>query len=187
MGKFTFTNTPIEGVLVIEPTVYQDARGHFLETYNQNEFNAIGIQADFVQDNESFSRQGTLRGLHMQQQQPQAKLVRVLSGEVFDVCVDVRLGSATFGQWHGVLLSHENRRQFFVPRGLLHGFLVLSETAVFSYKCDAFYAPGDEAGTIWNDSDIGIQWPLEGIGTPVLSDKDAALPSLAALSQTLLK
>lgn len=173
MGKFKFITTPIEGVVIVEPTVFGDSRGYFMETYNKEEFEAAGIKCSFVQDNESLSRKGILRGLHMQRRFPQAKLVRVVSGEVFDVCVDARPQSPTFGKWYGVILSEENRRQFFIPRGFLHGFLVLSETVVFAYKCDDFYRPDDEAGLIWNDLEIGIEWPLEGIDRPLLSGKDA--------------
>jgi len=172
MGKFKFITTPIKGAVIVEPTVFGDSRGCFMETYNKEEFTAAGIGCTFVQDNESMSRKGILRGLHIQRNFPQAKLVRVISGEVFDVCVDARPNSATYGKWYGLNLSGENRRQFFVPRGFLHGFLVLSETAVFAYKCDDFYRPDDEAGLIWNDLEIGIDWPLEGIGEPVISDKD---------------
>jgi len=176
MGKFDFIPTPIEGVFEIEPTVFGDQRGYFLETYNQRDFLDAGIAAKFVQDNQSFSRKGILRGMHLQENYPQAKLVRVLSGEVYDVCVDLRGGSPTFGKWHGVYLSGENRRQFFIPRGLAHGFLVLSETAEFAYKCDDFYRPEDEKGFVWNDPEVGIQWPLGEIGNPLLSEKDAKLP-----------
>ena len=179
MGKFNFIETPVAGVFVVEPAVFGDERGYFMETYNKEDFFAAGIRAEFVQDNQSFSKLGVLRGLHAQKTRPQAKLVRVLSGEVYDVCVDVRPDSPTYGKWYGVYLSEANKRQFYIPRGLLHGFLVTSETAVFAYKCDDFYAPGDEAGVIWNDPGIGIVWP-ENI-CPQLSEKDARLPRLKDL------
>jgi len=176
MGKFKFIPTPINGVFEIEPTVYGDQRGYFLESYNRKDFFEAGITAELVQDNQSLSIKGTLRGMHLQENHPQAKLVRVLSGEVYDVCVDLRKDSPTFGKWYGVYLSGENKRQFFIPRGLAHGFLVLSETTEFAYKCDEFYHPEDEKGFIWNDLDVGIQWPIDKIGQPLLSEKDTRLP-----------
>ena len=176
MSKFKFISTPIGGVFEIEPTVFGDQRGYFLESYNRQDFFEAGITAEFVQDNQSFSRKGILRGMHLQENHPQAKLVRVLSGEVYDVCVDLRKDSPTFGKWYGVYLSGENKRQFFIPRGLAHGFLVLSETTEFAYKCDEFYHPEDEKGFIWNDLDVGIQWPIDKIGQPLLSEKDTRLP-----------
>jgi dTDP-4-dehydrorhamnose 3,5-epimerase len=159
----------IEGLLLIEPKVFGDARGFFLEAWNERRYREAGIAGTFVQDNLSFSRRGALRGLHFQNPLAQAKLVLVLQGEVFDVAVDVRRGSPTFGRWHGVNLSAENKRQFFVPPGFAHGFVVLSETALFFYKCTEFYAPQHEVTIVWNDPDIGINWPLTD---PVLSDKD---------------
>ena len=171
MGKFQFEEAPIQGVFTITPTVFGDERGYFMETYHAEEFRAAGIDAVFVQDNQSKSRRGVLRGLHFQVLHPQAKLVRVISGEVFDVAVDIRKGSPTFGQWAGVTLSAENRKQFFLPRGMAHGFFVLSETAEFTYKCDEFYHPEDEGGIRWDDPDIGIGWPLYGVA-PLLSEKD---------------
>ncbi|HWP22459.1 MAG TPA: dTDP-4-dehydrorhamnose 3,5-epimerase [Candidatus Cryosericum sp.] len=171
MGKFQFEETRIQGVFTITPTVFGDERGYFMETYHAEEFRAAGIEAVFVQDNQSKSRRGVLRGLHFQVLHPQAKLVRVISGEVFDVAVDIRKGSPTFGQWAGVTLSAENKKQFFLPRGMAHGFFVLSETAEFTYKCDEFYHPEDEGGIRWDDPDIGIEWPLNGV-TPLLSEKD---------------
>lgn len=160
MGKFTFVSTGIEGLTVVETTAFGDARGYFMETYQKEEFAAGGITAEFVQDNQSSSTKGVLRGLHFQKQHPQGKLVRVVSGEVFDVAVDLRPHSATFGKWYGVVLSVENRRQFYVPEGFAHGFLVLSDTAEFCYKCTDFYTPGDEGGIPYNDPDIGVQWPV---------------------------
>lgn len=174
------TLTPIKDLVVIEPKVFGDERGYFYEAYNKNTFHELGLDYDFVQDNQSFSRKGVLRGLHFQKQFPQAKLVRVIEGEVFDVAVDLRKDSTTFGKWYGVTLSGENKKMFMIPRGFAHGFLVLSETAVFSYKCDDFYHPNDEGGIIYNDSNIGIEWP-EIDCELVLSDKDKKHPSLGKI------
>ena len=165
------TLTPIKDLVVIEPKVFGDERGYFYEAYKKNTFHELGLDYDFVQDKQSFSRKGVLRGLHFQKEFPQAKLVRVIEGEVFDVAVDLRKDSPTFGKWYGVTLSGENKKMFMIPRGFAHGFLVLSETAVFSYKCDDFYHPNDEGGIIYNDPDIGIEWP-EVDCELVLSDKD---------------
>lgn len=188
-GNFTFTKTEIEGVVIVDVKAYGDERGYFMETYKRPDFVAGGIDAEFVQDNQSSSRQGVLRGLHFQINHPQAKLVRVTSGRVFDVAVDVRAGSPTYGAWVGVELSAENRRQLFIPRGLAHGFLVLSEQAEFCYKCDDVYHPNDEGGIMWNDPEIGIAWPpLEGDDAfdpsrVVLSDKDQVHPALRDLAR----
>lgn len=171
----------IPGLFVIEPLVRGDERGYFYESYNERDYAAAGIGARFVQDNESRSRRGVLRGLHFQRRRPQGKLVRVLEGEVFDVAVDLRAGSSTFGRWDGLRLSGENRLQFYVPPGFAHGFLVLSEYATFAYKCTDFYFPEDEGGIRWDDPAVGVAWPLEGsVGAegPYLSPKDAALPGL---------
>lgn len=173
---FIFNKTEIEGVYVIEPKVFGDNRGYFMETYNEQEFKNNGLDYNFVQDNQSKSKKGVLRGLHFQKAHPQAKLVRVLEGEVFDVAVDLRKGSKTYGKWVGVILSEENKKQFMIPRGFAHGFVVLSETAVFAYKCDDFYHPEDEGGIMWNDSDINIEWPYHG--ELLLSEKDKAHPLL---------
>ena len=161
MGKIKVTQCgDIEGLKVIEPTVFGDSRGYFMETYNYNDFKEAGIDVEFVQDNQSSSRYGVLRGLHFQINYPQDKLVRVVNGEVFDVAVDLREGSKTFGKWYGVVLSAENKKQFFIPKGFAHGFLVLSENAEFTYKCSDFYHPNDEGGLIWNDKDINVEWPI---------------------------
>ena len=159
MGQISVTKTPIEGLLVIDPTVHGDDRGYFTETYNQKDFSEAGIDAVFVQDNESMSKKGVLRGLHFQKEFPQAKLVRVIEGSVFDVAVDMRPGSLTYGKWHGEILTEDNHRQFFIPEGFAHGFLVLSDRARFCYKVTDFYHPGDEGGLAWNDPAIGIEWP----------------------------
>ena len=180
-GNFTFTSTSIEGVTIVDPTPYGDARGYFMETYKRSDFEAGGIDCEFVQDNQSSSTKGVLRGLHFQIDHPQSKLVRVFEGEVFDVCVDLRRGSKTFGQWEGVVLSGDNHRQFFIPRGFAHGFYVMSDTAVFAYKCDDVYHPGDEGGLMWNDPQIGVEWPKMD-AEPLLSDKDRVHPSFAEWS-----
>ena len=186
-GNFVFTPTSIEGVMAIDVKTYGDRRGYFMETYRRDNFVAAGIDAEFVQDNQSSSSQGVLRGLHFQIAHPQAKLVRVIRGTVFDVAVDLRTGSPTWGKWEGIVLSEENHRQFFVPRGFAHGFLVLSDEAEFCYKCDDTYHPGDEGGVMWNDSEIGIVWPAflgEKNFDParvILSDKDKIHPPLSAL------
>lgn len=189
-GNFTFTDTSIEGVKIVEVKTYGDSRGYFMETYKQSDFVAGGIGCVFVQDNQSSSTRGVLRGLHFQIDHPQSKLVRVVSGKVFDVAVDLRKDSATYGKWEGVVLSAENKRQFFIPRGFAHGFLVLSDSAEFCYKCDDVYHPGDEGGLMWNDPKIGIEWPaLDGDdhfdgSQLVLSDKDRRHPPLSALQNS---
>jgi dTDP-4-dehydrorhamnose 3,5-epimerase len=160
----------LAGLKVVEPDVFGDARGYFLETWNQRRYREAGLDQEFVQDNLSFSRRGALRGLHFQNPNPQTKLVSVLQGEVFDVAVDVRRSSPTFGRWHGLVLSNENKLQFLIPAGFAHGFVVLSETALFHYKCNAFYTPKDEMTIAWDDPEIGIQWPAQA---PTLSAKDA--------------
>jgi dTDP-4-dehydrorhamnose 3,5-epimerase len=160
----------LEGLLILEPKAFGDARGFFMETWNQRRYRDAGLQVNFVQDNISVSRRGALRGLHLQNPSPQGKLVSVLQGEVYDVAVDLRRSSRTFGKWHGLRLSEENKRQFFVPAGFAHGFLVLSETAMFHYKCTDFYSPKDEMTVRWDDPAIGIEWPMK---QPTLSEKDA--------------
>ena len=159
MGKLTVETCAIEGLKVVTPEVRGDARGYFMETYQYNDFKEAGIDVVFVQDNQSASKKGVLRGLHFQTEHPQDKLVRVIKGEVFDVAVDLRKNSPPFGKWVGVTLSAENKKQFYVPEGFAHGFLVLSDTAEFCYKCTDFYHPGDEGGLAWNDPTIGINWP----------------------------
>jgi len=183
-GNFTFIQTSIDGVVIIDTKSYKDDRGCFTETYKKPDFVAGGIDVDFVQDNQSSSTKGVLRGLHFQISHPQSKLVRVLSGEVFDVAIDLREGSKTYGKWEGVTLSAENKRQLFIPRGFAHGFLVLTDTAELCYKCDDVYHPNDEGGLMWDDPNIGIQWPSsEGEGTLdpskiTLSEKDMRHPYL---------
>lgn len=190
MGQITVEKNVagIEGLCVITPAVHGDSRGYFMETYSQRDMEEAGIDITFVQDNQSMSTKGVLRGLHFQKQYPQTKLVRAIKGSVFDVAVDLRSGSATYGKWYGIVLTQENKKQFLIPKGFAHGFLVLSDTAEFCYKCDDFYHPNDEGGLAWNDPEIGITWPevtgeylgtadAEGYaledGTPLnLSDKD---------------
>jgi dTDP-4-dehydrorhamnose 3,5-epimerase len=195
MGQITVEKNVagIEGLCVITPAVHGDSRGYFMETYSQRDMEENGIHINFVQDNQSMSTKGVLRGLHFQKNYPQTKLVRVIKGSVFDVVVDLRSGSATYGKWHGVELTEENRKQFLIPKGFAHGFLVLSDTAEFGYKCDDFYHPNDEGGIAWNDPNIGIIWPkLEGTyngtasaqgytveGVPLnLSEKDQKWPGI---------
>lgn len=175
MIKVKVLPTSLQGVLIIEPDVFEDKRGFFMETYNQNRYDKSGIKTRFVQDNMSYSIQGTLRGLHYQFPHTQAKLVQVIKGEIFDVVVDIRLGSPTFGQWFGTHLSDRNRRQLYIPEGFSHGFCVLSETAFFVYKCSDFYTPGGEGGILWSDPDLGISWPVHD---PLLSGKDNQYPCL---------
>ncbi len=174
--------TELPGVLLIEPDVYRDDRGFFLESYHARKYAEAGIAVTFVQDNHSRSARGTLRGLHAQRRRPQGKLVRVLRGEIFDVVVDIRRGSPTFGRWVGVTLSAENFLQCYIPPNFAHGFCALSEWVEFEYKCTDFYDPADEIRLLWNDPDIGIAWP---VGTPVLSDKDRAAQPLAAVMDSL--
>ncbi|MDF2883434.1 MAG: dTDP-4-dehydrorhamnose 3,5-epimerase [Clostridiaceae bacterium] len=178
MGKFIFSNTEIQGVYIIETGIFGDNRGYFMETYNQIEFHEAGLGMTFVQDNQSKSKKGVLRGLHFQKTHPQGKLVRVVKGEVFDVAVDLRKNSGTYGKWVGVVLSEENKKQFYIPEGFAHGFLVLSDEAEFCYKCTDFYHPEDEGGIMWNDPEVGIKWPVEGIDNILLSEKDKAHLSL---------
>lgn len=171
--------TPIEGVRVIIPKVFSDPRGYFMETYQRERFEAAGLPGHFVQDNLSHSTRGTLRGLHFQHPRAQAKLVQVIAGEIFDVAVDIRSDSPTFGQWFGLRLSSTNHRQLFIAAGLAHGFCVLSDEAHVVYKCTDYYAPQNEGGILWSDPDIGIDWP---VASPLLSEKDRAYPLLRDLS-----
>ena len=195
MGQIKVTKCPIEGLYIIEPAVHGDNRGYFMETYNQRDMAEAGLNMVFVQDNQSMSVKGVLRGLHFQKQYPQGKLVRVIQGSVYDVAVDLRSGSETYGKWYAVELTAENKKQFYISEGFAHGFLVLSDDAEFCYKCDDFYHPNDEGGLAWNDPAIGIVWPgVEGTycgsasaegyrladGTPLrLSEKDQNWPALA--------
>lgn len=175
MGKIKVETCKIDGLKVITPTVFGDERGYFMETYNYNDFKEVGIDVQFVQDNQSASKKGVLRGLHFQINYPQDKLVRVVSGEVFDVAVDLRKDSATFGKWFGVRLSAENKKQFYIPKNFAHGFIVLSDYAEFTYKCTDFYHPNDEGGILWSDPKIGINWPMPVGMTKedlIISDKD---------------
>ena len=181
MSNFKFIETKIKDLYIIEPKVFGDNRGYFMESYNRNSFIEAGLTMEFVQDNESKSSKGVLRGLHFQTKHTQGKLVRVTQGEVYDVAVDLRKGSPTYGQWEGVLLSAENKRQFYVPEGFAHGFLVLSDEAVFNYKCTDFYAPEYDSGLLWNDSEVGIEWPLDGIDEVLLSEKDKMQKTLKEL------
>lgn len=189
-GNFAFYPTSIEGVVVVESRSYGDSRGYFMETYKKSDFEVGGINVEFVQDNQSASSKGVLRGLHFQINHPQSKLVRVVLGSVFDVAVDLRPGSKTYGKWVGVELSGDNHKQLFIPRGFAHGFLVLSESATFCYKCDDVYHPNDEGGIAWEDPDIAIEWPpLPGDDSLdsrklVMSDKDKSWPFLRELPPT---
>ena len=178
MGKFAFINTDVPGLIIVEPTVFEDDRGYFLETYHREEFVAAGIDTGFVQDNESKSKKGVLRGLHFQKARTQGKLVRVISGSVYDVGVDVRPNSPTFGKWAGVELTGENRRMLYVPEGFAHGFLVLSDEAVFTYKCTDFYDPASEGGIRFDDPTLNIHWPGDESAYS-LSEKDCGLPAFA--------
>ena len=175
--------TPLEGLVVIEPRIFGDNRGFFLETHHRQRYRDCGIDRIFVQDNLSFSVKGTLRGLHFQITKPQAKLVQALTGEIFDVAVDIRPHSTTFGQWFGIRLSEHNKCQLFIPEGFAHGFCVLSEGAHFSYKCSEYYDPQDEGGILWSDRGLGIDWPIK---SPILSEKDSRFPCLADLAPDIL-
>lgn len=176
IGNFTFNETSIEGIYTIDVKKHGDNRGYFMETYKKADFDQAGLVYDFVQDNQSKSKAGVLRGLHFQKTFPQAKLVRCLDGEVFDVAVDLRKNSPTYGKWEGVVLSADKGNMFMIPRGFAHGFVVLSESATFCYKCDELYHSEDEGGIMWNDPEIGIDWPYAG--EPLLSEKDKKHPAL---------
>lgn len=177
MADIKIIPTSIDGLIIIEPKVFEDDRGYFMETYNQEVFAKAGLDMVFVQDNQSMSKKGVLRGLHLQTRFSQGKLVHVISGSVYDVGVDLRKGSPTYGKYEAVILSGDNRRMLYIPEGFAHGFLVLSDEAIFTYKCTKPYRPEYDAGIIYNDSDIGIDWPLEGIQV-ILSEKDKKLPTL---------
>ena len=172
MGKFNFIKTGIDGMFVVEPTVFEDNRGYFMETFQEKDFQDAGYNLKFVQDNQSKSTKGVLRGLHLQVNHPQGKLVRVIKGKVFDVGVDLRANSPTYGKWYGEILSEDNKKQLYIPPKFAHGFLVLSDEPEFLYKCTEFYHGDDESGIMWNDEDIGIKWPLDDIDEVILSDKD---------------
>jgi len=175
MSNFVFNKCDIEGLYIIDAKVF----GYNMETYQSKDFKAAGLDMVFVQDNQSLSKKGVLRGMHFQKEHPQGKLVRVLKGDVFDVAVDLRKDSKTYGKWHGVVLSDENKKMFYVPEGFAHGFLVLSEEAVFAYKCTDFYHPEDEGGILWNDAEIGIEWPIKANMQLILSEKDKVRPSFS--------
>jgi dTDP-4-dehydrorhamnose 3,5-epimerase len=183
MDKFKFIETGIEGLTIIEPTVFGDNRGYFMETFQAEEFEMAGLPYNFVQENQSKSIHGVLRGMHFQKNNPQGKLVRVISGEVYDVGVDLRKESLTYSKYYGIVLSGENKKHLYVPEGFAHGFLVLSEFAEFMYKCTRLYDPSDEGGILWNDPDIAIDWPVEGLDV-LLSKKDKTLPKLKDLEVT---
>ena len=177
------TESGLKGLLIIEPDIYRDQRGYFMETWNHERYSSYGINDQFVQDNLSFSACGILRGLHFQNPRGQGKLVYVTLGEVFDVAVDIRAGSPTYGRWEGYYLSAENSRQLYIPEGFAHGFCVTSKDAVFVYKCNEYYSPSKEAGILWSDPEIGIKWPVE---KPVLSEKDAKNPLLRDLNSSVI-
>lgn len=187
MGKIKVETCEIEGLKIITPTVFGDERGYFVETYNYNDFKEAGIDQVFVQDNQSASKKGVLRGLHFQINYPQDKLVRVIKGAVYDVAVDLREGSPTFGQWHGELLTEENKKQFFVPKNFAHGFLVLSDYAEFCYKCTDFYHPNDEGGLLWCDDAIGVKWPIPEGMELTLSEKDTKWGGLREYMEQMKK
>lgn len=178
-GNFTFHETKINGVYIIDVKTYEDSRGYFMETYKESDFKSAGLNYVFIQDNQSSSQKGVLRGLHFQKNHPQTKLVRAMKGEVYDVAVDLRKGSDTYGKWVGVLLSEENKKLFLIPKGFAHGFMVVSEYAEFAYKCDDLFHPEDEGGIVWNDPTIGVEWP--NVEEIILSEKDKNNPTLLEL------
>ncbi|MEG0378167.1 MAG: dTDP-4-dehydrorhamnose 3,5-epimerase, partial [Eubacterium sp.] len=183
MAEITITKTQIEGLVIINPAVFGDERGYFMETYNKEEFEKAGLTMNFIQDNESKSKKGVLRGLHFQRKYSQGKLVRCTEGVVFDVGVDLRAGSKTYGKWAGVTLSAENKTMFYIPEGFAHGFVVLSDEATFNYKCTNLYAPEYDGGIRWNDPDVGVEWPVEGLEL-LLSEKDQNQPFLKEIKNT---
>lgn len=181
MSNFNFIKTKINDLYIIEPKVFGDDRGYFMETYSKKDFYEAGLTMEFVQDNESKSKKGVLRGMHFQTKNTQGKLVRVTQGAVYDVAVDLRKGSETYGKWEGILLTAENKKQFYVPEGFAHGFLVVSDEAIFNYKCTNFYSPEYDSGLLWNDEDVAIEWPLDGIDEILLSEKDKIQKTLKEL------
>jgi dTDP-4-dehydrorhamnose 3,5-epimerase len=185
VGNFIFTETNISGIYIIEPKIFGDERGYFQETYQYENFKDAGLDMFFVQDNESKSKKGVLRGLHFQTKFTQGKLVRVLDGEVFDVAVDLRRDSNTYGKWAGVKLSSDNKKMFYIPENFAHGFLVLSDEATFAYKCTNLYHPEYDSGILWNDKDVNIQWPLEGIEQIILSEKDKRQQTFAEFNKNI--
>jgi len=185
MSKFKIIETPIKDLLIIETKIFKDDRGFFLESYNLRDFEEIGLDLKFVQDNLSRSKRGVLRGLHFQLTHPQGKLVRVISGRVYDVAVDLRVNSPTFGRWFGIELTGEDGLAFYIPEGFAHGFLTLEDNTYFFYKCTEFYYPDDDLGVIWNDPEINISWPLEGIKELIISDKDKRLPSFREVKELI--
>jgi len=187
MSKFKIIETPIKDLLIIETKIFKDDRGFFLESYNLRDFEEIGLDLKFVQDNLSRSKRGVLRGLHFQLTHPQGKLVRVISGRVYDVAVDLRVNSPTFGRWFGIELTGEDGLAFYIPEGFAHGFLTLEDNTYFFYKCTEFYYPNDDLGVIWNDPEINISWPLEGIKELIISDKDKRLPSFREVEELISK
>lgn len=187
MGKFRIIETPIKGLLLIETKVFRDDRGFFMESYNQKELKEIGFDLNFVQDNHSFSRKGVIRGLHFQLKYPQGKLVRVISGKVFDVAVDLRVNSPTFGEWFGVELMEGDGLQFYIPPGFAHGFISLEEDTHFFYKCTEYYNSEDDFGIIWNDPKLNISWPLDKVENIIVSEKDKKLPSFKEVKDILIK
>jgi len=180
MAAINVIETKINDLVIIEPTIFGDERGYFLETYNSEEFKKYGIPTEFLQDNESKSKKGVLRGLHFQLVNPQGKLVRVISGEVYDVAVDLRKDSPTYGEWEAVILSGDNKKMFYVPPGFAHGFLVLSDEAVFTYKCTTLYDPTSDSGIMYNDEDLAIEWPIDRVEKVLLSEKDGKLQKFNA-------
>ena len=185
MSKFRIIETPIKGLLIIETEIFRDNRGFFMESYNLREFEELGLNLNFVQDNHSMSKKGVLRGLHFQLKHPQGKLVRVISGRVYDVAVDLRMNSPTFGRWFGIELKGEDGLAFYIPEGFAHGFLTLEDNTYFFYKCTEFYYPDDDLGVIWNDPEINISWPLEEVEDLIISDKDKRLPSFREVKELI--
>jgi len=186
VGKFNFIRTEIRDLYIIEPQIFGDSRGYFIECYNKKDFCNAGLTMEFVQDNESKSKKGVLRGLHFQMSHPQGKLVRVTEGSVFDVAVDLRIGSPTFSKYVSIILTAKNKKQFYIPEGFAHGFLVLSETATFNYKCTDYYTPEYENGILWSDEDLSIPWPIEEIKEILLSDKDKKQKRLRDIKISIL-